>query len=59
MMPLLTSCVTSGPAISEFCAVAKGPIPMHSKDVYSKDTQDGIIAYNEKGAALCKWKAFK
>lgn len=58
MMLLATSCATSGVPIREFCAVSK-PIPMHSADMYSVDTLEGIIAHNEKGQALCGWKAPK
>ncbi len=52
----LTSCATSGPSPNSYCENAF-PIPLDREDKLTPPTLRLFIKHNEKGAALCGWKA--
>jgi len=52
---VLTACATTPVTVNDYCAIAS-PILVSRSDVLTDATAKAILAANETGAKLCKWK---
>lgn len=55
-MLLLTSCASSGRAVTEGACAAFRPILIGRGDVLTAETARQILAHDQAGARICGWK---
>jgi len=53
---VIAGCQPETRPVSDFCLLSK-PILVSRLDVFTPETAKAILEYNERGAALCGWKA--
>lgn len=53
---VIAGCGRETKPIHDFCLLSK-PILVSRTDVFTPETAKAILDYNERGAALCGWKA--